>query len=225
MWMVYRTIVWGASLFAAIVLVIVATGLVAIWRSPSSGRRRRDGRWLLSWLILLPTSLAILHCEAGGYHSFTDPLGGDWNFDGYGWPLTVPQEAFVSNSASSAVRAICCVSSAVDLGVTLLLLAAVRLVIDRYFAAWDCRTCWQAIGREAIGCCVALVLVLVCQRLAARPITLPGTEIIAYTTLLYDPPEVRAGVLIGVVSAVYLLGLGVVRGARTLKRLRDEGVL
>jgi hypothetical protein len=49
--------------------------------------------------------------------------------------------------------------------------------------------------------------------------------VIVYSTLIYDLPEVRTGVLIGVASVVYLSGRGIVQGWRTLKRLRDEGVV
>ena len=226
MWMIIRTIQWGLTLLAATVGVRIATALVAAWRPPPpNGERRRDGRWLLGWLIMLAVSLALVHCQAGAYYTFIDPAGGDWDFDAHGWPLVEPHSVFESVSQNSAMEAIYWLAIAIDLGCSLALLAATRIVIDHWLAAWDTPDRWRALRREAAGWLAALAAVLVCERLAARPPRLPGTEIIVYSTLFYESPEVRAAMLIGLSSATYLVGLSVLSGARTLKRLREEGVV
>jgi hypothetical protein len=150
-WLVFRTFVFGAKLFAAVVLVRVATALASLVRPPVVSPPRRDGRWLFGWLVLLPVALAVVHCEVGGFYGFTDPAGGDWEFDGHGWPLTVPREAFQSSRGSSAMEAICWLAVFVDLFCALLLLVAVRLVVDRWLAAWDGPRRWPALAREAAG--------------------------------------------------------------------------
>jgi hypothetical protein len=224
-WLVTRAIVWGATLFAAVVLVRMATVLVSPWRPPAARPPRRDRRWLLGWLVLLPVAVTVVHCEAGGFYGFRDPQGGDWEFDGHGWPLTVPQDAFASGRGSSALEAICWLAIGVDLLAALSLLAAARLMLDRCFTAWDEPRRWLALAREAAGWGAALGAVLLCERWAARPVTLPGTEVMVYSTLIYEAIEVRAGMLVGLASIVYLSGRGVVRGWQTLKRLHDEGVV
>ncbi|HWB13067.1 MAG TPA: hypothetical protein VG826_27835 [Pirellulales bacterium] len=223
-WLV-TTITWVATLFAAVILVRVATAIASLWRPPAASPPRRDGRWLLGWLVLIPVASAVIHCEAGGFYGFRDPVGGDWEFDGHGWPLTIPREAFTSSRGSSAMEAICWLAIVVDLLAAFCLLVAVRLVLDRGLAAWDGPRRWPTLASEAAGWCVVLGVVLFCERWAARPVTLPGTEVIVYSTLIYESSELRAGVLVGVASITYLSGRGVVRGWQTLKRLRDEGVV
>lgn len=225
MWLIYNAVVFAVRLFAAVVLVRVATALVGLWQPAVPGRPRRDARWLLGWLILLPIAIEIVACEWGGFHSFQDPFGGDWNFEGRGWPLTVPMEGIEAMGGSSAIRAICWLAVAVDLACAIFLLIAVRLVIDRVIAAWKSPDRWPAVARETAGVGAALLAVLLCERLAARPIMLPGTEIMVYSTLIYDSPEVRAAMLVCLASAAYLLGRGAMRGALTVKRLHDEGVI
>jgi hypothetical protein len=223
--LVMRAIVWSATLFAAVVLVRVATLLVSIWRPAGAHESRRDGRWLFGWLVLIAAATAVVHCEAGGFYSFRDPVGGDWEFDGHGWPLTVPREALESSGGSPALQAICWMAVIVDLLAALLLVGSVRLMVDRCLAAWDEPRRWPALARETAGWCAGLALVLVCECWAARPIALPGTELIVYSTLIYESPEVRAGILFSVASIVYLSGRNLLRGWRTLKRLHDEGVV
>lgn len=225
MWLIYDAVVFVVRLFAAVVLVRVATALAGLWLPTVPDRPRRDARWLLGWLILLPIAMGIVPCEWGGFHAFQDPIGGDWNFEGRGWPLTVPTEVLESSGGSSAIRAICWLAIVVDLACAIGLLVAVRLVIDRMIAASKSPDRWPALAREAAGWAVALLFVLLGERLAARPIMLPGTEIMVYSTLIYDSPEVRAAMLVSLASAGYLLGRGGLRGARTIKRLYDEGVI
>ena len=55
--------------------------------------------------------------------------------------------------------------------------------------------------------------------------TLPGTDLIVYSTLLHEPADVCAGMLIGLASTAHLFGLGVVCGVRTLKHWREEGLV
>lgn len=224
-WLVIRTIQWGVTLCVAVLAVRLASALIAAWRPPATGQRRRDGRWLFGWLVMLALSLALLHCQVGGYYGFRDPWGGDWDFEGHGWPLTEPQGIFERSGGSSAGEAIYWLAIAADLVCSVLLLAATRIVADRWIAAYDAPARWPALRKEAAGWCIALLAVLACERLAARPITLPGSELIVYSTLFYELPEVRAGMLIGLASAAYLVGLSVALGIRTLKRLRDEGVV
>jgi hypothetical protein len=224
-WLIYRAIVWSATLFAVVVLVRLATAAVAAWRPTAPQKPRRDGRWLLGWIVLLLVGWQVIHCEAGGFYGFQDPAGGDWNFDASGWPLIVSHDLFDFGRGGSFLQAICWLAIAVDLVCALLLLAAVRAVLDRLIAAWDGPTRWPALRREALGLCAALAAVLLCERLAARPVMLPGTEIMVYTTLIYESAEVRTGMLVCVASAAYLVGRGVVRGTRTLKQLHEEGVL
>lgn len=225
MWLIYNAVVFVVRLFAAVVLVRIATALASPWRPAVPGRPRRDARWLLGWLILLPVSMQIIPCEWGGFHSFQDPIGGDWNFEGRGWPLTVPTELLELSGGSSAIRAICWLAVVVDVACAIFLLIAVRLVIDRFIAAWTTPDRWRTLLRETAGFGAALLVLLLCERLAARPIMLPGTEIMVYSTLIYDSTEVRAAMLVSLASAAYLLGRGGVRGARTIKRLHEEGVI
>ena len=226
-WLVIRAIQWTAALIAAVAAVRLASALVAPWRPPETREKRRDARWFLAWLLMLAVALALVRCQAGSFFSFLDPSGHNWNFDAHGWPLAEPKSVIDRiRSGGLSVEAIYWTAIAADILCSLMLLAATRLVIDRWLAAWDTGAYrWQSLGREAAGWCLALLAVFACEGLAARPLKLPGTELILYSTLIYEEPLVRAGVLIGLTSAVFLMGIGVGRGAAAVKRLRSEGVI
>lgn len=228
-WLVIGAIKWSAIVFAAVVAVRIATELASAWRPVAAvawtRRRWRDGRWWFGWLMLLAVSLPIVHCQVGDFYSFQDPSGGDWNIDTHGWPLVEPHSLTEAAGNSTTLKAIYGIAIAFDLLFSLVLLAATRLMADRWIAAWDAPARWPTLGREAAGWCAALVAILLCERLAVRPLILPGTEMIVYSTLVYESPEVHAGMLIGLASLAYLLGRRVIDGARTLKRLHAEGVI
>jgi hypothetical protein len=225
-WVVFRAIQWAAFFFAATVAVRLASALVGVCR-PDAAResRRRDGRWLFGWLVLLAVSLALVHCQLGGYYSFAEPNGGAWDFDGHGWPLTDPHTLVDRLGASASDEAIYWIAVAVDLLFSLMLLAATRLVVDRWISAWDAPARWPRVRSEAAGWCAALLVVVLCERVADRSHTVPGTNLIVYSTLLHEPPEVHAGMLIGLASIALLIGIRVLHAARMLKRWRKEGVI
>ncbi len=225
MWMIIRTIQWGVSLFFAVAAVRLATALVGVWRPDPPGDKRRDGRWLFGWLVLLSVALALVHCEAGSFYGFQDPWGGDWSFDAHGWPLAEPRALFDMSGNGPTVEAIYWMAMAVDLLCSLALLAGTRLVVDRWLAACDAPARWPALRREAAGWLAALLAVLGCERLALRPLTLPGTELIVYSTLVYETAEVRAGMLIGLTCLMFLIGLAIARGIATVRSLYAEGVI
>jgi hypothetical protein len=176
-------------------------------------------------LLMLGVAMALVRCQAGNYYSFQDPSGNDWTFDAHGWPLAEPHSVFGRYRSGGSVEAIYWTAIVVDLLCSLLLLVATRLVIDRWLAAWDTPARCRSLVKTAAGCFLALFTVLACELLAARPLTLPGSEMIVYSTLIYEAPHVRVGVLAGLTAAVFLLGAGIVRGGETLKRLRAEGVI
>ncbi|MGH7137492.1 MAG: hypothetical protein ACREHD_17240 [Pirellulales bacterium] len=224
-WLVIQAIQWAVTLLAAWIAVRVANGVIRLlWPVPLV-KRRRDAWWLLAWLIMLGVATALVHCQVGDFFSFRDPAGNDWTFDAHGWPLSEPTALMDVANKNGAAAAIYLTAISADLACSLLLLMATRMVIDRWSNAWDAPQRWSTIGPEAAGWCFALVVVLACERLAARPINLPGTELIVYTTLVYERPEVRAGVLVGLASAAFCAGLAFLRGARAFNRLRDEGVI
>ncbi|HVA50570.1 MAG TPA: hypothetical protein VNH11_29765 [Pirellulales bacterium] len=223
--MIIRTIQWGVSLFFAVAAVRLATALVGVWRPDAPGDKRRDGRWLFGWLVLLSVALALVHCEAGSFYGFQDPSGGDWSFDAHGWPLAEPRGLFDLSGNGPTVEAIYWMAMVVDLLCSLALLAGTQLVVDRWLAAWDAPARWPALRREAAGWLAALLAVLACERLALRPLTLPGSELIVYSTLVYETAEVRAGMLIGLTCLVFLIGLAIARGIGTVRALYAEGVI
>jgi hypothetical protein len=207
------------------VAVRVATSIVALWCPPPEGERRRDAKWLLGWVVMLGVAMALVHCQAGDFYSFRDPAGNDWNLDAHGWPLAEPRELFSRYGESGSLAAIYLTAIVFDLGCSLLLLVATRMVIDRWLAAWQSPSRRSALAREAAGLGLALLAVLACERSFARPLTLPGTEMMVYTPLVYESAEVRLGMLLGIASAALLLGLGIARGAAAVRRLRNEGVI
>lgn len=224
-WLVFQGVQWAATLLAACVAVRVANGIIVLlWPVPLA-KKRRDGWWLLAWLIMLSVATALVHCQVGDFFSFRDPAGNDWTFDAHGWPLAEPTSLMNSVNKNGAAAAIYLTAILVDLACSLLLLMATRMVIDRWKNAWATPQRWSILGREAAGWCAALVVVLACERLVASPINLPGTNMILYTTLIYERPEVRAGVLVALACVAYCAGLALFRGLRAFNRLRDEGVI
>jgi hypothetical protein len=224
-WLIVQVIQWAALLIAASIAVRIATAIVLARRPPPPEKRRRDVRWLIGLLIMLPLGMALVHCQIGGFYGFRDPLGHDWSFDAHGWPLSQPNSLMEQVNGGAGSAAIYLTALAVDLVCSLLLLIALRVVIDRWLAAWDAPRRWPALGREAAAWCLALGMVLFCERFAARPVNLPGSELIVYSTVIYEPTEVRAGMLLGLASAALLTGVGIVRAAQAFGRLREEGVI
>lgn len=225
MWMILQAIKWGVALFLAVAAVRLTTALIGPWRAEATKEKRRDLRWLIGWVVMLPVALALVHCQAGDSYLFTDPVGGTWDMDAHGWPLAEQRPWFDRSAAGPTLEAFTWLAMAVDLACSLALLAATRLVVDRWLLAWDGPNRWRSLTIAAAGWFVALLIVLACERLVLRPLILPGTELIVYSTLIYDPPEVRAGMLIGLACAVVLIGEGLVRGVQAVRTLYDEGVI
>jgi hypothetical protein len=224
-WLVFQGIQWAALLLAAWIAVRVANAIIRLlWPVPLV-KKKRDGWWLFGWLVMLGVAAALVHCLAGDFFAFRDPKGNDWTFDAHGWPLAEPTRLLDAANKNGAAAAIYLTAILVDLACCLLLLMATRMVIDRWSNAWESPQRWSTLARDAAGWCFALVVALACEGLASQPINLPGTELIVYTTLVYERTEIRAGVLVGLASAAFCVGLGLVRGARTFIRLRDEGVI
>ncbi|HVX14258.1 MAG TPA: hypothetical protein VHC22_23935 [Pirellulales bacterium] len=223
-WLIIRAFQWAAMLFVAVVAVRLATSLITFWRLADSGRRR-DAKWLLGWLVMLAVAMALLHCQAGDFYSFRDPAGNDWNFDAHGWPLAEPCPIIDRYGGRVSPPAVYFTAIAFDLICSLLLLIATRLVLDRWLTAWDSLSRRSALLREAAGFGLAIVAILTCERFVTTPITLPGTAMMIYTPLVHESATVRVGMLLGLASAVVLLGLGFLRGIAAARRLRDEGVI
>lgn len=225
-WLFVGIIRWFLSLSAAIVAVRMATALVAVRRPLEvAERRRRDARWAFGWLVMLAVGLSIVRCQAGGFYSFVDPHGGEWLFDGHGWPLTEQNGLFDRSGVRPTVNAIYWTAVTVDLALTLLILAATRIVVDHLLAAWGSPNRWSVLGKVVGGWCVALIAVLLAERLVSQPRLFPGTELIIYTTLLHEPTEIRVGMLVGLSAAVYLGVLATKGMLKTVNRWRDEGLL
>ena len=224
MWMILWAIKWGVALFLAAAAVRLATALVSPWRS-ADNEKRRDVRWLVGWLVLLPVALALVDIQVGDYYSFTDPWGGDWAIDAHGWPLAEQRAWFDRSGTGPTLEAFAWLAMTVDIACSLALLAATRLVVDRWLIAWHHPRRRRALAIAAASWLAALLVVLACERLALRPLILPGTELIVYSTLVYESPEVRAGMLVGLTCAVVLIGEGFARGTRAVRTLYDEGVI
>lgn len=217
-----------AMLFIGVTLARLASALGgALERRDASEPVLPLWRRRLARVVLLLVAMALAECELGGLYVFTDPLGTSWDFDGHGWPLIQPTTiADALSMAGPTQVAIYWIALVVDGLVFIALLVAARHVLVRWLAPTAFGlTPRQVLKRELPGWLASLGLVLLAERWMARPTTLPGTEMVIYTTLLYEPWYVHAGVLFGVASLVFLAGVGAARVLKILWRLREEGVL
>ncbi|HUY93269.1 MAG TPA: hypothetical protein VMV10_31365, partial [Pirellulales bacterium] len=194
----------------------------------SEDEPEQDGwRWWLTWAILLSVGASLVDLQFGGFYSFNDPAGVNWQFDGHGWPLVHQHSLLQSGELHrTADVAIYFAALAVNLLSLAILLAAAKFVVGRWLlGVAGLRRTWRTFVAVAAGWLAALAGVLWIERWFAAPVAVPGTAILFYTPLVHLPWYSRGPVVFGLACALFVVGWWVVRGAKAFVRLRDEGVL
>lgn len=228
MWIILDVIRWTGVLFFATIAIRLASAFVGVWLGRNEDELpERDWRWWLTWAIMLAVGASLVDLQFGGFYSFNDPDGISWSFDGHGWPLVHQYSLWEASSLTrSADVAIYFTALAVNLLSLVVLLAAARFVVDRWFlgAAGAPRT-RRELAKAAVGWLAALAGVLWIERFFLGPVAMPGTEIMVYTPLVHLPWYSRWPVVFALTCAMYVFGWWFSRGVKAFFRLRDEGVL
>ena len=228
MWIILDVIRWTGMLFFAIVAARLSVALVDVL----TGRHEddaveRDWRWWLLWAILLTVGASLVDLQFGGMYSFKDPIGVDWTFDGHGWPLVHQHSLLESVELHRAADvAIYFAALFVNLLAIAALLAATKFVVECWLlnSLGTPRT-WRTVAALAAGWLAALAGVLAIERLFASPVELPGTVMLVYTPLLYQPWYSRWPIVFALACGLAVFGWWTARGVKAFFRLRDEGVL
>ncbi|HUY91642.1 MAG TPA: hypothetical protein VMV10_23070, partial [Pirellulales bacterium] len=79
MWIILDVIRWTGVLFFAVIAARLAGAMVDFWTGRSEDEPEQDGwRWWLTWAILLSVGASLVDLQFGGFYSFNDPAGVNW---------------------------------------------------------------------------------------------------------------------------------------------------
>lgn len=228
MWIILDVIRWTGVLFFALIAARVAGAIVGAWLGRNEDEPpERDWRWWLIWAIMLPIGASLVDLQFGGSYLFTDPERIDWSIDGHGWPLVHQYPLWEASGLTRSVDvAIYLTALAVNLLSLVVLLAAARFVVERWFlGAAGARRTRRDVAKAAAGWLAALAGVLWIERFFAGPVAMPGTEIMVYTPLVHLAWYSRWPVVFALACAMYVFGWWFLLGVKAFFRLREEGVL
>lgn len=228
MWVILQLIRIIVLAFLALAAARIGAWLTRVLCGRASRETRRFGwRWRLAWVVMFAISAALIAMQVGGFYSFTDSRGGDWSYFGHGWPLGQQfslSEAFELHRGAEA--AFYLVALAVNLISLVVILAAVRLLLDRQLSPSDAKPrSPREFAVEAAGWLAALMMVLLIDRTLADPVKVPGTSILFYAPLAHEIWYCKLPILFGLGCLLLVVGQWLTRGVKAVVRLRKEGVI
>ncbi len=228
MWVIFQFIRIIVLAFLALAAARIATWLTRVLCGRAARETPKSGwRWRLAWVVMFAISAALIAMQVGGFYSFTDSRGGDWSYFGHGWPLGQQfslSEAFQLHRGSEA--AFYLMALAVNLISLVVILAAVRLLLDRWLSPSDAKPrSRREFAVEAAGWLAALMIVLLIDSMLADPVKVPGKSILFYAPLAHEIWYCKQPILVGLSCLLLIVGQWLTRGVKTFVRLRKEGVI